>query len=622
MRTPIQNLFASLALILQICGQADAAQGPLPKFTLQGKALEAKDLQFAPTGELERAALIKMEGRVPNPLGRYYLYYSPHKHAGIGLVYSDSITGPWKEYEGNPVIESTAIPDIRWFETTGRFHMWGHRKNSQTEMWTSVDGLKFQYHSVSVAAKRIGTRNATYTRAYEYPLERHDNRYIMLYSGFIEDRGIRCVWLAHSKDGETWRQETTPLVEPIEGENNDLYGPALFRWEEKNYIVYQDHTGNRGGLIKYVELDQQLSPVGAGGERFTLIAPDPDSPVGNRYRGCEFYREGDTIHMYAGGGNSPRILIHATARVGDDKPAARAPAVPAESRPKPSSPTSKKKKGKPAKSSKDKASAPSLKEKRKESAPPAPAVSLDAILKGVELETIYETAFDEPLRMIREEELLEGMTFAREPGRNVDWVLEGPAETEVKSGRLHIRNDPSGNCVLWNTREFPESFVAEWDFQHHHPQGLAIVFFAARGIDGGSIFAPGLPKRGGAFGNYTRGKIQCYHTSYTATDEDGVPRGTTHLKKDAGDRLKGGKAAAGPGFIDGKTDRPYRLRLAKLKNRILLEVDGKVSFDWTDTGEKGGPPFQGGRIGFRQMRHAIEASYGELKVQRIVEIRQ
>lgn len=316
MRSPIPHLLASLAFITMFGGQAGAASapGPLPAFTLQGKALEAKNLKFAPTGELERAALIKMEGRVPNPLGRYYFYYSPHKHAGIGLVYGDSITGPWKEYEGNPVIESTAIPDIRFMETTGKFHLWGHRKNAQTEMWTSKDGLHFDYHSVSVASKNIGTRNATYTRAYGYPLKRHGNRYIMLYSGFLLDRQIRCVWLAHSKDGENWTQETTPLVEPIEGENKDLYGPSLFQWEGRNYIVYQDHTGNRGGLVKYVELDQQLNPVGAGGKRFTLIEPDPDSPVGNRFRGCQFVREGDTIYMYAGGGSRPRILVHATAQ--------------------------------------------------------------------------------------------------------------------------------------------------------------------------------------------------------------------------------------------------------------------------------------------------------------------
>ena len=279
--------------------------------------MEAENLKFAPTGELERAALIKMEGRIPNPLGKYYFYYSPHKHVGIGLVYSDSIEGPWTEYEGNPLIEKTAIPDIRFFESTGKFHMWGHRKNGRTEMWTSNDGLDFDYHSVSVDAKNIGTRNATYTRAYAYPLERYGSRYIMLYSGFIVDRGIRCVWLAYSVDGESWRQEKTPLVEPIEGENKDLYGPALFRWKGTNYIVYQDHTGNRGGLVKYVEVGQQLNPVGSGGERFTLIERDPESPVGNRYRGCEFYREGDTIYMYSGGGSRPRILVYATAEVSE-----------------------------------------------------------------------------------------------------------------------------------------------------------------------------------------------------------------------------------------------------------------------------------------------------------------
>jgi len=320
MKTFKRRLSDLLVPVFLLIGQmaVEGATGPLPKFKFQGKALEAKDLKFAPTGELERAALIKMEGRIPKPLGKYYLYYSPHKHVGIGLVYSDSITGPWIEYAGNPLIEATAIPDIRFMDSTGRFHMWGHRKNSQTEMWTSADGLKFEYHSVSVAARNIGTKNATYTRTYEYPLERHGNRYIMLYSGFVVNRRVRCVWLAHSKDGESWTQETTPLVEPIEGENNDLYGPSLFQWEGKNYVVYQDHTGNRGGLVKYVELDKQLNPVGRGGKRFVLIEPDSESPVDNRYRGCEFYREGDTLYMYAGGGNGPRILVYATARVDDE----------------------------------------------------------------------------------------------------------------------------------------------------------------------------------------------------------------------------------------------------------------------------------------------------------------
>lgn len=104
---------------------------------------------------------------------------------------------------------------------------------------------------------------------------------------------------------------------------------------------------------------------------------------------------------------------------------------------------------------------------------------------------------------------------------------------------MHFKNSPQGNAVVWNTREFPESFVAEWDFQHHHAQGTAIIFFAAQGANGGSIYSPGLPQRTGNFGNYTRGEIRCYHTSYSATDEEGVPRGDTHLKKDIVDDALG-----------------------------------------------------------------------------------
>lgn len=258
------------------------------------------------------------------------------------------------------------------------------------------------------------------------------------------------------------------------------------------------------------------------------------------------------------------------------------------------------------------------KPKRKKDPHAAPTVSLDEILKGRTLKTVYETSFDEPIRVIREDELVEEGKFVRQPSEDVDWVLEGPGEVEVKSGRLHLRNDPTGNCVLWNTRVFPESFVAEWDFEHLHPQGLAILFFAAHGAEGEKIFATGLPGRGGNFGNYTKGKILSYHTSYTATDEQGVPRGSTHLKKNHGGLAgEGNKLTGGPGSIDGRTGMVHRLRLAKLGNRILLEINGEVSFDYTDEGSRGRPPYGEGQIGFRQMRHAIEASYGSFTVKAI-----
>ena len=98
-----------------------------------------------------------------------------------------------------------------------------------------------------------------------YPLERFGSKYIMLYSGFIEERGTRCIWLAYSKDAKNWTQAKTPLVEPIEGEMNDCYGPALLRLKGRNFITYEDHTSWRGGNLKYVEVDRELNSVGSSG---------------------------------------------------------------------------------------------------------------------------------------------------------------------------------------------------------------------------------------------------------------------------------------------------------------------------------------------------------------------
>ena len=315
---PLQVLGTVLMLSFFI-GLFARGEEPLPKFTFKGVALEGKKLKFSPQeGELERACLIKMEGQIKDPLGKYYLYYSPHKPFGVSFAYSDNIEGPWTEYEGNPVVKDAAIPDIHWIEETGKFHLWGYSKRSQTNLWTSADGIRFDDYGVSIAGKNIGTRNATYSRVYDYPLERYGNRYIMLYSGFTEERGIRSVWLAHSKDGLDWTQVKTPLVDPVQGEGNDIYGPSLFQWQGRNFVAYQDHTAYRGGNVKYVELDSQLTPVGNKGRRDVLIDPVPDSPIDNRYRECEFYREGDTLYMISSGSEKPRVIVYATAQVKDE----------------------------------------------------------------------------------------------------------------------------------------------------------------------------------------------------------------------------------------------------------------------------------------------------------------
>ena len=44
-------------------------------------------------------SLIRVPDWLPNPLGRYYLYFSHHKGDHIRMAYADSVEGPWTVYE-------------------------------------------------------------------------------------------------------------------------------------------------------------------------------------------------------------------------------------------------------------------------------------------------------------------------------------------------------------------------------------------------------------------------------------------------------------------------------------------------------------------------------------------
>ena len=297
------------------CTSYAVQHGPLPQFDFKGIFLHPDQLKYSPNDDLIHPTIIRTTGRVKNPLGKYYLYYAPHKHIAISMSYSDSLNGPWKEYHQNPVLRGPSGPDIRWIEEEKRFFIWGHQKNSQTEMWSSLDGINFTHQGISIKAENIGTRNATYSRTYKYPIEKYDSQYVMFYSGFDEKEGIRSVWLAHSKDAKNWTQLQRPILSPTSGEGNDLYGPALVRWKDKNYLSYQDHTAWRGGNLKYVELDNDLNPPEKTTPRFTLISSETNSTLQGRIRGSEFYFDKNDLYLFSSGSKSPRVLFYAKAKI-------------------------------------------------------------------------------------------------------------------------------------------------------------------------------------------------------------------------------------------------------------------------------------------------------------------
>jgi hypothetical protein len=297
------------------------AQG-LPEFTYQGVVLTPDDIAYNPKDDLIHPSIISTE-HMTNPRGKYYLYHAPHYHIGISMAYADSLDGPWVHYENNPVIKGPSSPDIHWNEEHGKYFIWAHHNNTYTDLYTSDDGINFTKHLTAITASTIGTKNATYTRVYEYAISGLGNKYIMLYSGKDLTNGIRSIWLAHSKDAYNWVQLQTPLVSPSSNEQMDIYGPSFMRYEDQNYMIYQDNAsvesgGKSGGNIKYVAVDDAFTPVGSGGERFLLLDPPASSPVNDRYRGGEFYQEGNTIYLFSGASfKNNEIIILATAEVTD-----------------------------------------------------------------------------------------------------------------------------------------------------------------------------------------------------------------------------------------------------------------------------------------------------------------
>ena len=231
-----------------------------------------------------------------------------------------------------------------------------------------------------------------------------------------------------------------------------------------------------------------------------------------------------------------------------------------------------------------------------ESPPVSPLAGQRLIPTDVDWEhPVYSTTFDDPAELSR-------------------WVLEGGKGAAIESGLLVLESTPpvegekSDHLVYWLNEVFPADFLLEFSIRpQNRKDGLAIVFFNARGINGESIFDPALKSRDGVFKQYHSGDLNNYHISYWAGD-----RGTANIRKNAGFNL----VATGPDLVtSGAADAFQTVRIYKKGGSIRLIVDDVISAAWDDDGVTYGPVHTNdGWIGLRQMEHAIRCEYDHLKV--------
>lgn len=199
-----------------------------------------------------------------------------------------------------------------------------------------------------------------------------------------------------------------------------------------------------------------------------------------------------------------------------------------------------------------------------------------------------------------------------------DWKLEGGKRMAIENGRLVLESDfPSGSAkltetsnhlVCWLKKEIPADFLLEFKVRpKNRKQGLNIVFFNARGLQGEGIFDPALSPRNGLFRQYHSGDLNNYHVSYWAGD-----RGTANLRKNRGFAL----VATGPDLVTTAPEASFQtVRLYKRGGVIRVTVDDTISVAFDDDGKTWGPIWKhAGWLSLRQMAHTIRCEYDDLSV--------
>lgn len=290
LRSPGWRFLAALGLGSWLAPHAVGQTGPgLPVFRYHGVVLAADQLKYRPHEDVIYPSVVRMAGRVAQPLGRFYLYYAPHDApGGICLASADRPEGPWREHPGNPVIargwpphyqvSHVSGPDAIWSEEEGKLLLYFHGENPVTRLASSRDGVQFDYEGEVVTTRMFPhLSEASYGRVFRHTLPGQGNRYVMLLMG--NDRGTRRIYLAWSNDGRKWETRPTPVMDPPPG-TDQVAGAVLWAWAGKLYLIAHANNSkagfNQGYDLYIAETDaalEQVKPLGKFLER-TVVAPD------------------------------------------------------------------------------------------------------------------------------------------------------------------------------------------------------------------------------------------------------------------------------------------------------------------------------------------------------------
>ena len=225
----------------EVCAVEISEHDPIPDETgrvvRHGPIITGDMLPGRAGRNINGPSLIRVPDWVPDPLGRYYLYFSSHRNRRyIRLAYADSLSGPWRIHGRgvlhrdriSPFVRGVSSPEILVDDENREIRMYFNlyvRRNGidgsrpGTYAATSRDGLDFD-----VVSDRLGP---TYSRV----LRHGDWYYLFL--------GANGQWVSRSVDGIS-RPQAGPRVLPGKRGRTDPYSRhlALQRRGEELRVFY------------------------------------------------------------------------------------------------------------------------------------------------------------------------------------------------------------------------------------------------------------------------------------------------------------------------------------------------------------------------------------------------
>ncbi|KAH8592045.1 YesU protein [Bisporella sp. PMI_857] len=194
------------------------------------------------------------------------------------------------------------------------------------------------------------------------------------------------------------------------------------------------------------------------------------------------------------------------------------------------------------------------------------------------------------------------------------WVAEGPVNATAVDGALELSGAGGINdhFVFWAPEVFPDGIRISWEFSPRNEPGLAMFFFGAKSVAGGSIFDPSLAPRNGSYPQYHSGDIRVLHASYFRRrwpEERAFL--LANLRKSPGFNLVAQGADPLPPVADAQ-GAFYRITVVKDKREVHFFINDLPIFSFDDD-KSTGPVVRDGRIAFRGMTPLV-ARYRNLEV--------